>query len=320
MNISLSALISLGQDKNATDIHIKGNQVFFRILNNIVKTDLSFCLDSNFASLIYELRSSKQDYNLLDALNDKSLALSVDGHRIRASFYKSLGGDCVSIRLLPSQIPSLKSLKLPSVIEKILEKKSGLILVCGATSSGKSTTIAGMIDFINSTYQSHIITLEDPIEYKHENKLSVISQREISTHTIDFNEALQSCMRQNPNVIVIGEIIDSKTLQEALKISLSGHLVISSFHANSCSGAVSRIVSMCADDNNIHSKLSESIQAIITQKLIVQDNAMMPDCEILISTPSVRTLLKDNKINQLDSQISMGREYGMQNFKKSKEK
>lgn len=301
-------LILLASQKLASDIHIKGNSVYFRILNNIEKEDISFDI-LEFCELL-------NIHNLMDELNDKSIALEIGGLRVRASFYKSYDNDCVSIRLLPKEIPSLDSLKLPPIFKNILENQYGLILVCGATSSGKSSSIAGMIDFINSKESKHIITIEDPIEFKHSSKKSIISQREVPLHCESINNALQSSMRQNPNIIVIGEILDSNTLQEAIKISLSGHLVISSFHANSCSGAVSRIISMCANDNNIYAKLSESLQAIITQRLIISNNEVMPDCEVLVSTPSVRTLLKDNKIHQLDSQISMGREYGMQGFKK----
>lgn len=312
--MNLNELIEIATQNNVSDIHIN-DAIFFRVNKKIMR----FEPQSNLDSIKAELDSINTESNDPKSQNEKSFTTMINETKIRISYYFSNYKNCYAIRILKSKIPTLASLNTPKVLESLSLNDSGLILVCGATGVGKSTSLAAMINHINESANKHILTIEDPIEYEHKSKNSLITQREIRRDSSDFESALRASLRQDPDVILIGEILDSKVLKMAINHALSGHLVLASFHAFSCAHAVSRILGMCSDDANAHANLADCLQGIITQKLYADSSAtqsLKADFEILIANPAVRILIKENKINQLDSQISMGREFGMQHFLK----
>lgn len=307
--MTLSDLLILASENNISDIHIN-DMIYFRLNKKMMLFAPSDDLDSsNIESIRLELESILDDNS-----NEKSITISINGIKFRISSFFANQKICFAIRILKNKIPSLESLKTPKVLESLSFSDGGLILVCGATGVGKSTTLAAMINHINHNCNKHILTIEDPIEYEHKSMSSLVTQREIGTDSRNFEEALCASLRQDPDVILIGEILESNVLKLAINHALSGHLVLASFHALNSTHAISRILGMCAGDLNAHSNLADCLQGIITQKLYANNDMLQADFEILVANPAVRILIKENKLNQLDSQISMGREFGMQHF------
>lgn len=305
--------------EDISDIHI-------RITNDEIKTFMRSKKDilisnTNIGNKILETIKN-QNINLED-INQKSITINYYDVRLRITVFKSINSLNLAIRVLSNSIPSFNVINAPKIFKELALKNSGLILFCGATSSGKSTSIASMVEFINENCKKHILVIEDTTEFIFTPKSSIISQIQCEDKN-DFKSSIQTSMRTDPDIIVIGEILDSATLNEAIKLSLSGHLVISSFHANSCSSAISRMQGMC--EENVFNGLSECLLAVITQRLyksqelqqykIESNMPLIPDFEVLIATPAVQSLIKDKKLNQLNSQIEMGsKEFGMSKFK-----
>ena len=251
-----------------------------------------------------------------DGDNECSITIKIGTIKCRISIFRVNEEHCFALRILKTQIPTFHTLQTPQVLEKLSMQPHGLILVCGATGAGKSSTLAAMLHHINTHCNKHILTIEDPIEYEHTPIQCLITQREIGKDSRSFEAALNASLRQDPDVILIGEILDSNVLRHAISHALSGHLVFSSFHANSCSHAISRILAMCKQDTNAHSNLADCLQGIITQRLDATKDGLMADFEVLVANSAVRTLIREDKLNQIDSQISMGKEFGMQHFSK----
>lgn len=305
--LNLESLLKLAITHNTSDVHIS-KMIHFRVNKKMLLFAPSENLDSNGIDSIKQELDYKFD-------NEKSITIRIFDTKIRISCYYANNEKCYAIRILKSKIPTLSMLNTPKILESLSLKDSGLILVCGSTGVGKSTSIAAMINHINETCTKHILTIEDPIEYEHTSNLSLVTQREIGRDCNDFESALRASLRQDPDVILIGEIMESSVLKLAINHALSGHLVFASFHAFSCEHAISRILGMLSNDANAHSNLADCLQGIITQKLVLESNILKADFEILVATPAVRILIKENKINQINSQISMGKEFGMQHFK-----
>ncbi|PAF50770.1 hypothetical protein BKH43_04225 [Helicobacter sp. 13S00401-1] len=300
-NLLLKAL-----QKGASDLHISKDGIYFRVNKELLKQDISIDLESFIFTL-------KQNYAL--ELH-KSKTIRLKEVQLRASLYKSQDSLSLALRILSPKIPSFETLGLPVVMSSICSKLEGLVLVCGATGSGKSSTVASMIDYINTNFNKHILTIEDPVEYVHANKNSLISQREVGVDVSSFEEGLSTSLRQDPDVIVIGEILSPSILKEAIMLSLSGHLVISTFHASDAVSAILRILGSFKNDMRVN--LADSLNALICQRLLLKDDAMRLECEILVNTTAIKSLIKDDKVSQIHSQIAMGREFGMQSFKDSK--
>ncbi len=316
---------------NASDIHIqidldsqlndKKNSIYFRINKKMLPYIYDCIKDSNslFSTIHNELHGLLKQHNSnYNQDIETSVSIYIDTIRCRVSSFSANNMKmCYSIRLLNSKIPTLETINAPMSLSNLSMETNGLILVCGTTGAGKSTTLAAMINHINTNCKKHIITIEDPIEYYHKSYQSLITQREIGSNTRDFLSALESSLRQDPDVILIGEILDSNVIKLAINHALSGHLVFASFHANNCIHAISRIIGMCKNDPNIHSNLSECLQGIITQRLYECDSKMKADFEVMIANSAIKTLIKEDKIWQIDSQISMGKSIGMQHFAKN---
>ncbi|OPY79699.1 MAG: Twitching mobility protein [Syntrophorhabdus sp. PtaU1.Bin058] len=235
--------------------------------------------------------------------------------RFRINVYHQKGTIAFSVRHIPLAVPRLEDLSLPVILKELTRKPNGLVLVTGPTGSGKSTTLAAMVELINEERSLHVITVEDPIEYAYTAKKAIISQREIGDDTKSFSLALRHVLRQDPDVILIGEMRDLETMQAAITAAETGHLVFSTLHTTNASQTIDRIIDVFPPHQQaqIRSQLSITLQAVITQKLLRRADAKgrIPATEILIATPALRNLIREAKSYQLYGQIEMGKEYGM---------
>jgi twitching motility protein PilT len=241
--------------------------------------------------------------------------------RFRINIHHQRGTLAASIRLLPSRIPSLESLHLPPTLAKLAERRQGLVLVTGATGSGKTSTLAALIDIVNTRRAAHVVTIEDPIEYQHSNRSSIIEQIEVGRDTPDFAVTLRSVMRQTPDVILVGEMRDAETMATALTAAETGHLVFSTLHTNDAVQAVGRILDSFPASNQpqIRQQLSLALGAILSQQLVpgVDGISRWPATEIMTATDAVRALVRKGEDHQLRSQISVGRAEGMMTMEQS---
>jgi len=239
---------------------------------------------------------------------------SKNGLRFRANAFHTIAGPAISLRRVSSKIKTMEELGLPEAIRNLTSLRKGLVILVGAAGTGKSTTIASMIDWINSNYLRHIITIEDPIEFVHQNKKSLISQREVGINTLSFDNALRSALREDPDVIMVGEMRDAQTVRFALTAAETGHLVFTTLHTNSAAQTINRIIDIFPEEDKLLARamLSTSLSAVISQRLLKQKNGGRSAArEILIATPAIRNLIRENKVPQMDSMISLGQNSGM---------
>ena len=278
---------------------IKNNKIMGNDINRYIKEDVK---EFSF----YNVELNKDELNK----EDKNF------FRIRVNIYRRNGGDCISIRLIPGHVKTAKELNIPDIICNSGDLKSGIILITGATGSGKSTTLATIIDRINKTSKKHIITLEEPIEYLHKSDKSIISQRECGKDTVDFLYGLKSSLRQDPDVIMIGEIRDKKTVETALSASETGHLVLSTVHTSKASEAIDRIVNLFESERHkeIRRLLANQLRYVFSQRLIKANNGRRAIFEIMKNTNSIAAMIREGKDESIDDMIKTGKKYGMQMF------
>jgi len=307
---------------NASDVHFSsGKPPILRIIGELKRIDTAPIEMDALSEYLKQFLSSEQKQKL-NTNEEIDFSLDMPGvSRFRVNIYKHSFGLSAAFRLIPTQIRTLEELRLPAILKKFTQHKKGLILLTGPTGSGKSTTLAAMINEINLTRREHIITIEDPIEYMHEPQLSLIHQREVGPHTKDFAKALRSCLRQDPDVILVGEMRDLETITNALHAAETGHLVFSTLHTNSAAETIDRIINVfpAEQQQQIRTVVASSIVAVIAQQLLPM--AMHKDrialLEILSATNAVRNLIREGKTYQLDSAIQTGSDYGMRSFEKS---
>jgi twitching motility protein PilT len=241
--------------------------------------------------------------------------------RFRANFHYQRGTLAASIRLLPAQIPTLESLHLPAALAQLTERRQGLVLLTGPTGCGKTSTLAALLDLINARRRDHIITIEDPVEYQHANRSSIVEQIEVGHDTPSFAQAVRAVLRQDPDVILVGEMRDSETMTAALTAAETGHLVLSSLHTNDTSQTISRILDIfpTGHQSQIRQQLSLALLAIVTQQLVpAADNASRyPAVEVLMATSAIRNLIRTAQDHQIRSHISTGRAEGMMTMEQS---
>lgn len=253
----------------------------------------------------------------------KSVDFSIDRGslgRFRANVHYQKGTLAASIRLLPSKIPSLESLHLPAHLSRLAERRQGLVLVTGPTGCGKSSTLAALVDLINSDRRSHIVTIEDPIEYQHTNRNSIVEQIEVGHDAPNFVDSLRSILRQTPDVILVGEMRDAETMATVLTAAETGHLVFSTLHTNDAAQAISRILDSFPSGSQpqIRQQLSLALLAVVAQQLVQGvDGSRYPAVEIMVATDAVRNLIRRGEDHQLRSQISIGRAEGMMTMEQS---
>lgn len=318
--ISLSQLLTFAQDKKASDLHLSANQpIMMRLRGQMVSLDLPILNNQEIKTLIAQAMNDEQ-YQQWQTNLELDFGSTIAGIRCRVNAFYQLHGAAAVFRLIHNHIPSLASLQLPPTLAEISQLDQGLVLVTGATGSGKSTTLAALIDHINSTTSKHILTIEDPIEFIHTSKKSLINQRQLQEHTHSFHTALRSALREDPDVILIGELRDLQTIRLALTAAETGHLVLATLHTNGAAQSIHRLIDVFSADEKqlISTMLSESLQMIISQKLIPSlDGSQVAACEILKATSAVRNLIRENKIAQLANSITTGSQFGMVSFESS---
>ncbi|MBF0225405.1 MAG: PilT/PilU family type 4a pilus ATPase [Desulfobacterales bacterium] len=314
----LAKLFKFAVELGASDVHVVPNEPYLvRRFGKIMKTKGSALSSEQAKKLIFEIFSESQkakflhDFQIDFAIDIKNLG------RFRGSAMTHQRGVSAIFRLIPPNIPAIETLGLPlNTVKKVLDNHQGLILVTGATGQGKSTTLASMIDYINATRSHHILTVEDPIEFIHPLKKGVVNQRQLSVDTLSYGNALRAALRQNPDVIVVGELRDLETTSLAISASETGHLVIGTLATSSAAKTIDRIIDSfpAVEQAQIRAMLSESLKAVITQRLIpVEDNkGMVLACEILIGTIPLGNLIRDAKTFQIHSLMQTGRNVGMQ--------
>lgn len=278
--------------------------------------EVDFSRDFDFVDLENEIENDAIKNN--DIGNDVDVCKKEDtsSFRIRVNIYRRNEGDCISIRLIPEYVKTAKELNIPDIVCSSGDLKSGIILITGATGSGKSTTLAAIIDRINKTSKKHIITLEEPIEYLHKSDKSIISQRECGKDTVDFLDGLKSSLRQDPDVIMIGEIRDKETVETALSASETGHLVLSTVHTSKASEAIDRIVNLFEAERHkeIRGLLANQLRYVFSQRLIKANKGRRAIFEIMKNTNSIAAMIREGKDESIDDMIKTGKKYGMQMF------
>jgi twitching motility protein PilT len=318
---SLDRLLELAARRGASDIVLVAGAPAILRIGGALAPGVGEALDpEDVRGLVAPLL---EPWQMEELQKKKSVDLSFAREglgRFRMNIHHQRGTLAASIRLLPSRIPTLESLRLPASLAKLAERRQGLVLVTGPTGCGKSSTLAAFIDIVNSRRAAHVVTIEDPIEYQHANRSAVIEQIEVGRDTPDFAGTLRSIVRQTPDVILVGEMRDAETIATALTAAETGHLVLSTLHTNDAIQAVSRILDCfpAANQPQIRQQLSLALLAVIAQQLALGvDGTRYPAVEIMIATDAVRALVRKGDDHQLRSQISTGRSDGMMTMEQS---
>jgi twitching motility protein PilT len=316
--VNLRALLEEMIERDASDLHVTaGERPKLRIDGEITNSNIEFVMTpKDTLQLAYSVltENQKKRFEMDDEL-DFSFGIQ-NLARFRGNCFKQRGCVSMVIRQIPFNIKTFDELKLPDVIRKMAEKPRGLVLVTGPTGSGKSTTLAAMIDKINKDRKGHIITVEDPIEFIHRHQGCIVNQREVGTDTKSFQASLKYALRQDPDVILVGEMRDLDTIQAALTISETGHLAFATLHTNSAAEAINRIIDVFPShqQSQVRAQLAFVLEGIVTQTLLprAKGRGRAMAAEILVITPAVRALIRDDKIHQIYSTMQSGKKYGMQ--------
>jgi twitching motility protein PilT len=317
MKVNLHQLLKAMVEKGASDMHITaGAPPLLRIDGEIVPLKLPPLGPVDTKQLLYSVLTEEQKIQF-EKTNELDLSFGVKNlSRFRANVYMQRGAIAGAIRTIPFKILSFEELGLPPVIADIANKPNGLVLVTGPTGSGKSTTLASIIDKINSEQRLHIMTIEDPIEYLHPHKLCVVNQREVGTDTEGFKTALKYVLRQDPDVVLVGEMRDLETIEAALTISETGHLVFATLHTNSAVSTINRVIDAFPphQQDQIRVKLSFVLQGVVSQQLLPRAGGpgRCLALEIMIPNPAIRNLIREGKVHQVYTQMQVGQEkHGM---------
>ncbi len=315
MEVLLRKVVEMG----ASDLHITaGSPPMIRVHGRLIPIeDMPKLSPSDTKRLCYSILTDSQRQRLEEEL-ELDFSFGIKGlARFRGNVFFQRGTVAGAFRTLPFKIPQLSELGLPPVVETFTEKPKGLILVTGPTGSGKSTTLASLIDRINNTKEGHIITIEDPIEFIHQHKKCIVNQREVSSDTTSFAKALKASLRQDPDVVLIGEMRDLETMETALTMAETGHLTFATLHTNSATETINRIVNAFPSERQeqVRVQLSFVLEGIISQKLLPRKDGKgrVLAAEVLVPTPAIRNLIRENKIHQVYSQMQVGQtQHGMQ--------
>jgi twitching motility protein PilT len=323
MAITLHQLLKTLVEQGGTDLHVTTNSPpQIRINGRLVPLQLPPMTAPETKNLIYSVLTDTQKHRYEDTL-ELDLSFGVKGlARFRANVFMQRGAVCASFRTIPWEIKSFKELGLPEIVQTISEKPRGLVLVTGPTGSGKSTTLAAMLDKINSERNSHIVTIEDPVEFLHTHKKCIVNQRELHADTHSFANALRSVLRQDPDVVLIGEMRDLETIESALRIAETGHLTFATLHTNSTVQTMNRIIDVFPSyqQAQVRAQLSFVLEGILCQSLLpAMNNAgRVLAIELMIPNPAIRNLIREEKMHQIYSIMQTGQaKFGMQTFNQS---
>lgn len=312
---TLQELLKMTLDNNASDLHITvGVPPVMRINGELIKINENKLSPKDTERYAQEVLGKKYDEYAEKGEIDLSFSLSGVG-RFRVNVFKQRDSDALAIRAIGAKIPTLKDLKFPNIINELIDVQRGLILITGPTGSGKSTTLAAMINEINSTKSAHIITLEDPVEYLHKHNKSIINQREIGRDSKSYAAALRAVLREDPDVILIGEMRDIETMAIAITAAETGHLVFSTLHTIGAAKTIDRIIDVfpTSQQQQIKIQLSSVLRGIVSQQLLTtaDNNGRVAALEIMMSTPAIQNLIREGKTYQIQSLIQTGSKYGM---------
>lgn len=305
-------------DAGASDVHMKvGGPVVFRISRKLIEIEAPIPTQEWVESLIPQIVPPHARKQLdLERGCDFSY-FAPDAGRFRTNLFQQRGLWAFAMRHVKSQVPSFESLGLHPICLKVAESPRGIVLLAGSTGSGKSTTLAAMIEHVNANFRKHIVTLEDPIEYSYEDNQSIIEQREICLDCESFQKGMKHALRQDPDIILVGEMRDGISFQTAMGAADTGHLVMSTLHTTNSAMAITRILDFfqAHEREQVRRQLAGTLQAVICQRMIPSvDGSMIPAQEILINTPTVRKMIEENRLDKLPAAIETGVEDGMQNF------
>jgi len=306
-------------EQGASDLHlVAGSQPVLRVLGDMERVKYKELGNDELKSILYEI-APEDKIKIFEETGDIDFAYEIPNlARYRANYFQQKWGVGAVFREIPSDILTVEQLGLPSVISKLSMLHKGMVLVTGPTGSGKSTTLAAMIDFINSTRKSHIITIEDPVEFVHKNKNCIINHREVGIHTQGFKSALRGALREDPDIILVGEMRDLETIELALEAASTGHLVFGTLHTQSAAKTIDRVIDVfpAHQQAQIRTTLSETLKGVVAQNLFkrIDKKARMAVLEVLVVTPAVSNLIREGKTFQIPSAIQTGKKFGMQSL------
>ena len=313
----IDALFRMMKEQGASDLHLStGNPPIFRQHGEMVRLNFKSLGHDELKAILFEILSEKQQAHF-EETRDLDFAYEVpELARFRGNIMMQYRGIAAVFRIIPSKILSADELGLPEGVRRMTNFKKGMVLVTGPTGSGKSTTLAGMIDLINSTRKEHILTFEDPLEFIHENKLSLLNQRQIGEHTESFASALRAALREDPDVILVGEMRDLTTIQLAMSAAETGHLVFGTLHTSTAAKTVDRIIDVFPTDQQeqVRAMLSESLKGVICQQLLktAEGHGRVAALEIMLGTPAIGNLIREGKTFQIPSIMQTAKKDGMQ--------
>jgi twitching motility protein PilT len=318
----IDEILTLMTERNASDLHLaSGSAPYLRIHGEMVKLNYKDVTPEVCQALILEILTERQRAHFLEEWDlDCSYSLRGVG-RFRVNTFRQRRGVGAVFRLIPDHIQTVDELGLPETLTNLLDVSEGLLLVTGPTGSGKSTTLAALIHHINTTQRAHIITIEDPIEFVHRNQQCLINQREVTNHTKSFHGALRAALREDPDVILVGELRDLESISLALTAAETGHLVLATLHTNSATKTVDRIIDVFPENqqSQIRVMLSESLRGVVAQTLVRKSDGSgrMPCVEVLVNVPAVANLIREGKTYQIHSTMQTGQGHGMITFEAS---
>ncbi len=316
--LTMETLVRESVEKGASDLHLSaGGPPRLRIDGDLAVTDHPL-LDAAGVMTIVDAILTPQQREHFAAERELDFSWAVpDVGRFRVNVFMQGRGPGAVLRTIPTQIPALEALNMPPILAELCKRERGLVLVTGPTGSGKSTTLAAMVDLVNSTWDGHILTIEDPVEFTHESKRCLVNQREIGAHTASFSAALRSALREDPDVILVGEMRDLETISLALTAAETGHLVFGTLHTSSAAKTIDRIIDVfpSGQQSQIRTMLSESLEAVVAQRLLKKiGGGRVAACEVLVGSPAVRNLIREGKLHQIPSAMQTGQQQGMITF------
>jgi len=319
--MDITQLLAFSVKSGASDLHISaGEPPMIRVDGDMRRVNMADLEHKEVHSMVYDIMNDKQRKSYEEKW-ETDFSFEIPGvARFRVNAFNQNRGAAAVFRTIPSKILSLEDLDAPAIFKKISDKPRGLVLVTGPTGSGKSTTLAAMVDYKNETDHGHILTIEDPIEFVHHSKKSLINQREVHRDTQGFNEALRSALREDPDTILVGEMRDLETIRLALTAAETGHLVFGTLHTTSAPKTIDRIVDVfpAAEKDMVRSMLSESLEAVISQTLLKRvQGGRVAAHEILMGTRAIRSMIRENKLPQMKSAMQTGAADGMQTLDQS---
>ena len=319
--MDITELLAFSVKHDASDLHLSaGVPPIIRVDGEVRKLNVPPLEHKEVHNLIYDIMDDKQRKDYEEHLECDFSFEVPNMARFRVNAFVQNRGAGAVFRTIPSEVLTLEQINAPHIFKKISENPRGLVLVTGPTGSGKSTTLAAMIDYINESKREHVLTIEDPIEFVHQNKQCLINQREVHRDTHGFDNALKSALREDPDVILVGEMRDLETIRLALTAAETGHLVFGTLHTTSASKTIDRIVDVfpAAEKDMVRTMLSESLQAVISQTLVKKiGGGRVAAHEIMVGTPAIRNLIREAKVAQMYSAIQTGMAFGMQTLDQS---